>query len=54
VEGNVQARIETAVQRALAALSSQLKPELEAHVRETVARAVAAEITRLRGPSRGT
>ena len=42
------------LQRALASLSVQLKADLEAVIRDTVARAVAAEIARLRGPSRGS
>lgn len=34
-------------------IKSRLKPDLELLIRETVARAVATEIARLRGPSRG-
>jgi hypothetical protein len=34
-------------------INGRLKTDLEALIRETVARAVASEIARLRGPSRG-
>ena len=34
-------------------IKGRLKTDLEAFIRETVARTVAAEIARLRGPSRG-
>jgi hypothetical protein len=52
LEHRLQQGIEAHLQRALAGLSTQLKAELETVVRDTVARAVAAEIARLRGPSR--
>ncbi|HUL91964.1 MAG TPA: hypothetical protein VLV56_06415 [Burkholderiales bacterium] len=54
VEEPLRAHLEAHLQTALAALSAQLKSDLETLIRETVARAVAAEITRLRGPSRGS
>jgi hypothetical protein len=46
--------IDAHLQRALAGLSTQLKVDLETVIRDTVARAVAAEVARLRGPSRGS
>jgi hypothetical protein len=53
VEEPLRARLDAHLQRALAALSTQVKADLEALIREAVARAVAAEIARVRGPSRG-
>jgi hypothetical protein len=53
LEQRLQQSIDAHLQRALAGLSSQLKADLETVIRDTVARAVAAEISRLRGPSRG-
>jgi hypothetical protein len=53
LERKLQQSIDAHLQRALAGVSTQLRAELEALIRETVARAVASEITRLRGPSRG-
>lgn len=53
LERRIHQSIDAHVQRALAGVSAQLKADLEAVIRETVARAVAAEIARLRGPSRG-
>lgn len=52
-EEPLQERIDAHLQRALAALSAQIKTDLETLIREAVARAVAAEIARMRGPSRG-
>ncbi|HXZ55687.1 MAG TPA: hypothetical protein VEF92_06815 [Burkholderiales bacterium] len=53
LEQRLKQTIDTHVQSALAGVSTQLKAELESVIRETVARAVAAEIARLRRPSRG-
>ncbi|HTQ74468.1 MAG TPA: hypothetical protein VMI74_09270 [Burkholderiales bacterium] len=53
LEQRLKQTIDAHVQSALAGVSTQLKAELESVIRETVARAVAAEIARLRGPSRG-
>lgn len=53
LEHRLQQSIDAHLQRALAGLGTQLKADLEAIIRDTVARAVAAEIARLRGPSRG-
>ena len=53
VEEPLKARLDTQVQNALTTLSAQFKSDLEMFVREAVARAVAAEIARMRGPSRG-
>ena len=53
LEQRLKQTIDEHVQSALAGVSTQLKAELESVIRETVARVVAAEIARLRGPSRG-
>jgi len=53
VEEPLKARLDTQVQSALSTLSAQFRSDLEMFVREAVARAVAAEIARMRGPSRG-
>jgi len=53
VEEPLKARLDTHFQRALASVSAQVKTDLEALIREAVGRAVAAEIERMRGPSRG-
>jgi len=53
VEEPLKARIEAHLQSAVVALSTQIKSDLETLIREAVARAVAAEIARMRGPSRG-
>lgn len=53
VEEPLKARLDTQVQSALSTLSVQFRSDLELFVREAVARAVAAEIARMRGPSRG-
>ena len=52
VEEPLKARLDEHLQRALVALSAQVKGDLETLIREAVARAVAAEIGRTRGPSR--
>jgi len=52
VEEPLKARLDTQVQSALSTLSAQFRSDLETFVREAVARAVAAEIARMRGPSR--
>jgi len=54
VEEPLQQRLDAHLQRALVALSAQIKTDLEALIREAVARAVAAEMARMRGPSRGS
>lgn len=54
VEESLKAHLDAHLQRALVALSAQLRTDVETLIRETVARSVAAEITRLRGPSRGS
>jgi hypothetical protein len=54
VEEPLRAHLDAHLQNALAALSAQIKTDLETLIRETVARSVAAEMTRLRGPSRGS
>ena len=53
VEEPLKERLDTHLQRVLIALSNQIKTDLDVLVREAVARAVAAEIARMRGPSRG-
>jgi hypothetical protein len=50
----LRARLEAHLQRRLAAFSTQLKLEIETLIREAVARAIQAEASRLRGPSRGS
>jgi uncharacterized protein YajQ (UPF0234 family) len=52
VEEPLKARVDAHLQTALVALSAQIKSDLETLIREAVARAVAAEIARMRGPSR--
>jgi len=54
VEEPLRADLDAHLQNALVALSAQIKTDLETLIRETVARSVAAEMTRLRGPSRGS
>jgi hypothetical protein len=54
VEEPLQERLDAHLQRALVALSAQIKTDLEALIREAVARAVATEIARMRGPSRSS
>jgi uncharacterized membrane-anchored protein YjiN (DUF445 family) len=54
VEEPLRAHLDAHLQNALVALSTQIKTDLETLIRETVARSVAAEITRMRGPSRGS
>lgn len=53
VEDPLKERLDTHLQRVLIALSNQVKIDLEVLVREAVARAIAAEIARMREPSRG-
>jgi hypothetical protein len=52
VEEPLKARLDEHLQRALVALGAQVKADLETLIREAVARAVAAELARTRGPSR--
>jgi hypothetical protein len=52
VEEPIKAHLDAHLQRALVALSAQIRTDLETLIRETVARSVAAEIIRMRGPSR--
>jgi hypothetical protein len=54
VEEPLQARIDAHLQRAMTALSAQVKTDIERLIREAVARAVELEIARVRGPSRDT
>ena len=51
VEEPLKARLDAHLQRALVALSAQVKTDLETLIREAVVRAVAAELARMRGPS---
>ena len=51
VEEPLKARLDAHLQRALVSLSAQVKTDLEALIREAVARAVATEVARMRGPS---
>jgi hypothetical protein len=53
LEQRLKLAIDAHVKSAVAGMSTQLRADLETAIREAVARAVAAEITRLRGPSRG-
>ena len=53
IEEPLKERLDTHLQRVLIALSNQVKADLDVLVRDAVARAVAAEIARMRGPSRG-
>ena len=53
VEEPLRARVDAHLQSAVAGLSTQIKTDLETLIREAVARAVAAEIARLKGPPRG-
>lgn len=53
VEEPLKAHLDAHLQSALVALGAQIKTDLETLIRETVARSVAAEIIRMRGPSRG-
>lgn len=54
VEEPLQVRIDAHLQRAMTALSAQVKTDIERLIREAVARAVELEIARVRGPSRDT
>jgi hypothetical protein len=53
VEEPLRARLDAHLQRALTALSAQVKADIEAMIRDAVARAVELEIARARGQSRG-
>ena len=53
LEEPLRVRLEAHLQVALATLSSQVRADIEALIREAVARAVELEIARVRGPSRG-
>jgi len=53
VEEPLRARLDAHLQRALTALSAQVKTDIEAMIRDAVARAVELEIARARGQSRG-
>jgi hypothetical protein len=52
LEQRLNQAIDAHVKSAVAGVSTQLRADLETVIREAVARAVAAEIARLRGPSR--
>ena len=54
VEEPLRARLDAHLQHALTALSAQVKTDIEAMIRDAVARAVELEIARARGPSRGS
>jgi uncharacterized membrane-anchored protein YjiN (DUF445 family) len=54
VEEPLRAHLDAHLQNALVALGAQIKTDLETLIRETVARSVASEIIRMRGPSRGS
>ena len=54
VEEPLRARLDAHLQRALTALSAQVKTDIEAMIRDAVARAVELEIARARGTSRGS
>ena len=53
VEDKLRTRLDAHLQQALTALNTQVKADIEPLIREAVARAVEAEIRRVRGPSRG-
>ena len=53
VEEPLRARLDAHLQHALPALSAQVKTDIEAMIRDAVARAVELEIARARGQSRG-
>ena len=54
VEEPLRARLDAHLQRALTALSAQVKADIEAMIRDAVARAVELEIARARGHPRGS
>lgn len=54
LEEPLRIRVEAHLKRALPALADQIKLDIEALVRDAVARAVEQEIARLRGPSRNS
>jgi len=53
VEDKLRTRLDAHLQHALTTLNTQVKADIEPLIREAVARAVEAEIKRVRGPSRG-
>ena len=54
VEEPLRARLDAHLQRALTALSAQVKTDIETMIRDAVARAVELEIARARGQSQGS
>ena len=50
----LRARLDAHLQHALTSLSAQVKSDIEAMIRDAVARAVEVEIARARGQSRGS
>ena len=54
VEEPLRARLDAHLQHALTSLSAQVKSDIEAMIRDAVARAVELEIARARGQSRGS
>ncbi|HEY7675408.1 MAG TPA: hypothetical protein VH867_09355 [Burkholderiales bacterium] len=54
LEEPLRIRVEAHLKRALPALADQIKLDIEALVRDAVARAVEQEVARLRGPSRNS
>jgi len=54
LEEPLRIRLEAHLQRLLAAFAAQVKIDIDALIRDAVARAVEAEAARRRGPSRGT
>jgi hypothetical protein len=54
VEEPLRERLDAHLQRALTALSAQVKTDIETMIRDAVARAVELEIARARGQSRGS
>ena len=54
VEEPLRARLDAHLQHALTSLSAQVKSDIEAMIRDAVARAVEVEIARARGQSRGS
>ena len=54
VEEPLRARLDAHLQRALTALSAQVKTDIETMIRDAVARAVELEIARARGQSRSS
>ena len=54
LEEPLRVRLEAHLQHTLAALSAQVKADIETLIRDAVARAIEIEIARRRGPPRGT